>query len=113
MASTTSTSTSDLPVPCCGSVRDTPLSAAQAQHLASGFAALADPVRLRLFSLIAERGKVCACDLVEPVGKSQPTISHHLKVLFEAGLVQRERRGTWIWYSLGTDRLDELTAALT
>lgn len=83
---------------------------AEAAQLASAFAALADPVRLRLLSLIAAQptGEVCACDLVEPLGRSQPTVSHHLRVLYEAGLVDRERRGTWVWYRVVRDRLDGL-----
>ena len=71
-----------------------------------------DPVRLRLLSLIAAEGEICACDLVEPIGKSQPTVSHHLKVLHEAGLVERDRRGTWQWYRVVPDRLAELRQVL-
>src|SRR5690606_17182311 len=84
---------------CCPSVLAAPLDEAEAAALSRGFAAVAEPARLRLLSLIAaaEAGEVCACDLTEPLGRSQPTVSHHLKVLFEAGLVDRERRGTWIW----------------
>ena len=69
--------------------------------------ALADPIRLRLLSLIASRadGETCACDLVAPAGRSQPTVSHHLKVLREAGLIEGERRGTWIWYRVVPERL--------
>lgn len=75
---------------------------------------MADPARLRLFSLIAAQpsGEVCACALVEPLGRSQPTVSHHLRVLYEAGLVDRERRGTWIWYWVVPGRLEALGAAL-
>ena len=83
--------------------------------LAKGFAALADPARLRLLSLIAARdaGEVCACDLVEPIGRSQPTVSHHLKVLREAGLVEGEKRGTWVWYRLVPGALEDLRASLS
>lgn len=77
------------------------------------FAALSDPVRLRLLSLIAAEGEICACDLVEPVGKSQPTVSHHLKVLHEAGLVERDRRGTWLWYRVVPERVRQLRDVLT
>ena len=84
---------------CCPSVLAAPLSDADAEALAHGFAALADPIRLKLLSIIASADEICACDLVEPVARSQPTVSHHLRTLFEAGLVERERRGTWIWYS--------------
>ena len=99
---------------CCPSVLSEPLDAAHAEHLACGFAALADPARLRLLSLIAGQpeGEVCACELVEPLGKSQPTVSHHLKVLFEAGLVDREKRGTWVWYRVVPARVDDLSDAL-
>jgi ArsR family transcriptional regulator len=97
---------------CCPSVLDAPLKERDAQQLASAFAALSDPVRLRLLSLIAAEGEICACDLVEPVGKSQPTVSHHLKVLHEAGLVERDRRGTWMWYRVVPARLNQLREVL-
>ena len=76
--------------------------------------ALADPARLRVLSLLAsaEAGEVCACDLVEPVGRSQPTVSHHLKVLSEAGLIVGDKRGRWIWYRAVPERLAQLRAAL-
>jgi len=100
--------------PCCPSLLDAPLDPRGAAELAAAFAALADPARLRLLSLIAAQpsGEVCACDLVEPLGKSQPTVSHHLKVLFEAGLVDREKRGTWVWYRAVPARLASLRTAL-
>src|SRR5262249_57190281 len=92
---------------CCPTIRETPLSEADAAALARAFAALADPARLRVLSLLAaaDAGEVCACDLVEPVGRSQPTVSHHLKVLSEAGLVVGEKRGRWVWYRTVPDRL--------
>ncbi len=98
---------------CCSVISET-ISESVASDLAEGFAALSDPVRLRLFNLIAasERGEVCACELVEPLGKSQPTISHHLKVLYDAGLVKKERRGTWIWYSIVNAKVTALRTAL-
>lgn len=96
--------------PC--SVLAAPLTAAEASVLASGFAALADPGRLRLLSLIAARPEVCACALVEPLGKSQPTVSHHLKVLTEAGLITGDKRGRWIWYRVIPGRLDLLHRAI-
>lgn len=98
----------------CPSVLAAPLAEVEASELANGFAALADPVRLRLVSLLATApdGAVCACDLVEPLGKSQPTISHHLKVLTEAGVIAGERNGRWIWYSVVDERLDALRSAL-
>jgi ArsR family transcriptional regulator len=94
------------------SVLAAPLTAGEASVLASGFAALADPGRLRLLSLIADRPEVCACALVEPLGKSQPTVSHHLKVLTEAGLITGDKRGRWIWYRVVPGQLDLLRRAL-
>jgi ArsR family transcriptional regulator, arsenate/arsenite/antimonite-responsive transcriptional repressor len=99
---------------CCPSVLASPLDASEAAELASGFTALADPVRLRVLSILAASaaGEVCVCDFVGPLGKSQPTISHHLKILAEAGLVQGDRRGKWVWYSLNRERLASLRAAI-
>lgn len=97
---------------CCASILAAPLDEPLAGELARGFAALADPARLRLFSLIAAQPEVCACALVEPLGRSQPTVSHHLRVLYEAGLVAREKRGTWVWYWARPERLDALRSAL-
>jgi ArsR family transcriptional regulator, arsenate/arsenite/antimonite-responsive transcriptional repressor len=107
--------TSDLDtVECCAPVRSEALDEAQAATLANAFAALADPVRLRLLSYVAaaDGEEVCACDLAEPVGRSQPTISHHMKILVDAGLVEREKRGLWVWYRLVPARLDALRAIL-
>ena len=99
---------------CCPSVLAAPLDAAEAAEMAKGFSALADPARLRILSMLAAapEGEVCVCDFVEPVGKSQPTISHHLKILGDAGLVHGERRGKWVWYSLDREQLAHLRAAL-
>ncbi len=99
---------------CCAPIRRELLEADQAATLAEAFKALADPVRLQLLNLIAtaDGGEACACDLVEPVGKSQPTVSHHLKVLREAGLVTGEKRGTWVWYSVVPSRLEDLRRVL-
>lgn len=99
---------------CCGPASHGDLSDTDAQTLAAGFAALADPVRLRLLSLIAaaDADGVCACNLVEPVGRSQPTVSHHLKILREAGLVSGERHGTWVYYRALTDQIAALREAL-
>ncbi len=97
---------------CCGPVLAAPLSEADAEELAAAFKVVADPVRLRLLSLIAEAGETCACDLVAPIGKSQPTISHHMSVLTDAGLVHREKRGRWAWYSVVPERLAVLRDAL-
>jgi ArsR family transcriptional regulator len=100
---------------CCPSVLGAPLDQAEAATLAHGFAALADPARLRLLSILADAsaGEVCACDFVEPLGRSQPTVSHHLKVLSEAGLITGDKRGRWIWYSIVSSRLDALRDALS
>jgi ArsR family transcriptional regulator len=99
---------------CCPSVLTAPLDSADAAELAKGFVALADPTRLRMLSILAAdpAGEVCGCHLVEPLGKSQPTVSHHLKILSDAGLVHGARRGKWVWYSLDRDRLAELRDAI-
>ena len=99
---------------CCPSVLADALDEAEAVELAHGFAALADPVRLRLLSLLssAPSGETCVCDLVEPVGKSQPTVSHHLKVLADAGLIVGEKRGRWVWYAVVPERLETLRSTL-
>jgi ArsR family transcriptional regulator, arsenate/arsenite/antimonite-responsive transcriptional repressor len=96
---------------CCSSIAAAPLAEHEAVELAGGFAALADPVRLRLLSLIAAAGEICSCELMEPLGKSQPTISHHTRVLSEAGLITGEKRGRWVWWSIVPDRLARLSAA--
>jgi ArsR family transcriptional regulator, arsenate/arsenite/antimonite-responsive transcriptional repressor len=104
----------EAPAGCFQSICECPLDEREADQLARAFAALADPSRLRLFSLIASHpeGEVCACALVEPLGKSQPTTSHHLRILYDAGLVERERRGTWIWYRAVPGRLQALRETL-
>jgi ArsR family transcriptional regulator len=98
-------------VECC-SVLEAPIDELQAAEVARGFAALADPVRLRLFSLIAAAGTVCSCDLIKPIGKSQPTVSHHTKVLSEAGLITGEKIGRWVHWSVVPERIAEIRAAL-
>lgn len=97
---------------CCPSVLAAPLAPDEAIDMAKGFAALGDPVRLRVLSMLAAapEGEVCVCDFVVPLGKSQPTVSHHLKILGEAGLVHGDRRGKWVWYSLDRARLANLAA---
>jgi ArsR family transcriptional regulator len=99
---------------CCAPVGSADFDEADAAELAKGFAALSDPVRLHLLSLIAAGGVngACVCDLIEPSGRSQPTVSHHLKVLREAGLVTSEKQGTWAWYHVVPDRLQQLRSAL-
>ncbi len=93
----------------------TPLTAEAAERLALTLKALAEPTRLRLLSLVAahEGREACVCDLIEPVGLSQPTVSHHLKVLVDAGLLEREKRGVWAYYRLVPDRLADVAAALS
>ena len=100
---------------CCAPLGDRSLDAADAAVLAEAFRALGDPVRLRLLSMLAtaDAGEVCACDLVEPTGKSQPTVSHHLKVLRDAGLVTATKRGVNIWYAVVPEQLDALRGALS
>jgi ArsR family transcriptional regulator len=99
---------------CCSPLAREPLSSGQAVELAKVFKALGDPVRLRLASLIAshEGGEVCVCDLTDAFDLSGPTISHHLKVLREAGLITGERRGTWVYYRIQPDALRRLSAVL-
>jgi len=97
---------------CCAPLTESPLSAADAAELAPVLAALGDPVRLRLLSLVAAQGEVCSCNLEAPLGRSQPTVSHHTRVLAEAGLITGERRGKWMWWSIVPGRLAELSRLL-
>jgi ArsR family transcriptional regulator len=99
---------------CCGPVLEASLDESDAEALAAAFKVIADPARLRLLSLIANAptGEVCACDVVEPLGRSQPTVSHHLSVLTDAGLLEREKRGRWAWYRVVPERLAVLRDAL-
>jgi ArsR family transcriptional regulator, arsenate/arsenite/antimonite-responsive transcriptional repressor len=100
---------------CCSPITADGLTEIDATVLADGFKALADPARLRLLSMIAnsENDEACACDLIEPLERSQPTVSHHLSILVAAGLVTREKRGRWAWYRLVPERLAALREALT
>ena len=100
---------------CCAPVLSTALSESEAEDLAAAFKVLADPARLRLLSMIASApgDEACACDLVEPLGKAQPTVSHHLAVLTEAGLLDREKRGRWAYYRVVPERLAVLREALS
>jgi ArsR family transcriptional regulator len=100
-------------VRCCGSLLAEPLSERDATELAHAYAALADPVRLRLLSLIASADEVCSCDLEEPLQRSQPTISHHTKALAEAGLIVGEKRGRWMWWKVVPERVSALRDALS
>ena len=97
-------------VACCSPLAAEPISSEHAERVAPLLKALADPVRLRLLSIIrdSEGGEACVCDLTPAVGLAQPTVSHHLKVLTEAGLVEREKRGTWAWFRLVPSRLDDV-----
>lgn len=100
---------------CCSSVTRTPLTAVAAEQLAVLLKALAEPMRLRLLSLVAahDGDEACVCDLTAPVGLSQSTVSHHLKVLVDAGLLAREKRGVWSYYRLVPDVLDTVAGALS
>ena len=99
---------------CCPSVLAAPLDAAEAAELAARLHRPGRPGSPRVLSILAAapEGEVCVCDFVEPLGKSQPTVSHHLKILSEAGLVHGDRRGKWVWYSLNRARLAELRSAI-
>lgn len=99
---------------CCSPLTAEPIGEDDAVALAEALKVLADPARLRLLSLIASapEGEACACDLVEPLGRSQPTVSHHLSTLVDAGFLTREKRGRWAWYQVVPERLDQLRAAL-
>jgi ArsR family transcriptional regulator len=98
---------------CCAPLGTAGLSDDQAQATARLFKALADPHRVRILNLLATSPEpVCVCELTGPLGLSQPTVSHHLKKLVQAGLLDREQRGTWAWYSLRRDALGGLAAAL-
>ena len=100
---------------CCPGLLSAPLDEGQAVKLAGVFKALGDPVRLRLLSMIASRadGEVCVCELTPAFELSQPTISHHLKLLRQAGLIDCERRGTWVYYWLLPEMTDMLAGILT
>ncbi len=99
---------------CCTPVLRARLAKDDAEALATAFKAIADPGRLRLLSYIARQpgAEACVCNLVRPLGLAQPTVSHHLRVLTEAGLLARERRGTWMFYRLVPDRVEALREAL-
>jgi len=100
---------------CCTPLLRQPLTASQAADLARLLKALADPTRLRLVSMVAahEGGEACVCELTEPLGLTQPTISHHLKILVDAGVFTRDKRGVWAYYALVPATLDALSAVLS
>lgn len=99
---------------CCPPVFRARLAKRDAEDLAAVFRALADPARLRVLSFLAAQpdGEACVCHLIDPTGLSQPTVSHHLKVLHDVGLVDRERRGTWVYYRLLPERMRAVRNAL-
>ncbi|PIG91861.1 metalloregulator ArsR/SmtB family transcription factor [Gloeocapsopsis sp. IPPAS B-1203] len=100
---------------CCTPLLSGRLTVDEATHLAAIFRVLSEPVRLQMLSLIAAQPsrEVCACELAEPLGLSQPTVSHHLKLMYEAGLLKRERRGTWIYYQVLPEKLAILRESLS
>ena len=100
---------------CCSSLTGGEIDTATAEHLAAMFKALADPARVRLLSLItaSEGGEACICDLTGPLGLTQPTVSHHMKLLVDAALVSREQRGRWAYYRVNGDALDAVAAAVS
>lgn len=97
---------------CCPTLTEAPLSDATAAVLSHTYAALADPVRLKLLSLIAASGELCSCDLLEPLAKSQPTVSHHTKILAESGLITGDKRGRWVYWRVEPTRAAFVRAAL-
>ena len=102
------------PVDCCVPLRAAELSADEAAATAALFKALADPHRVRIVNLLAAAGQeLCVCDLVEPLGIAQPTVSHHLRKLVDAGLLTREQRGTWAYYALDRDAMRRLADVAT
>ena len=100
---------------CCAPLLREPITADQAAGLARMLKALADPTRLRLVSMVAahDSGEACVCDLTEPLGLTQPTISHHLKILVDAGIFTRDKRGVWAYYALVPQALNALAAVLS
>jgi len=97
---------------CCGGTAAPDLDEVEAENLVAMLKALADPVRLRLVHIIARDGELCACDLPALLDRSQPTISHHLKVLVEAGLLSRDKRGKWAWFQVRHDQMQRLSDSL-
>jgi ArsR family transcriptional regulator len=93
---------------CCAPITQSALGAKDAVELAAVFGALSDPVRLRLLSIVAAEGEVCSCNLEGPLAKSQPTVSHHTRVLAEAGLIAGVKRGRWMWWHLVPEQVERL-----
>jgi ArsR family transcriptional regulator len=102
----------DAVVSCCNPLAGGALSEVEAGDMAQIFGALSDPARLRMLSLIAAQEEVCSCALEEPLGKSQPTISHHTRILAEAGLIIGEKRGRWMWWRVVPERLMDVARIL-
>jgi ArsR family transcriptional regulator, arsenate/arsenite/antimonite-responsive transcriptional repressor len=98
---------------CCSPLSGTTLSEGEANDLSRVFSALSDPARLRMLSLIASDTEICSCALEEPLNKSQPTISHHTRILAEAGLIVGEKRGRWMWWRVVPGRLNDVARILT
>jgi ArsR family transcriptional regulator, arsenate/arsenite/antimonite-responsive transcriptional repressor len=98
---------------CCRPLLREPLDARGAEQVAAAFKVLGDPARLRLLIAATPHGEACVCELIEPLGLSQPTVSHHLRLLYEAGLLDRERRGTWVYYRVVPERVETLRAVLS
>lgn len=97
---------------CLSSILDAPITEEDASEVARALAALADPVRLRLLSFVAARAEICSCELEGPLAKSQPTVSHHTKVLADAGFIVGERRGRWTWWRIAPEGLRAIRQAL-
>jgi ArsR family transcriptional regulator, arsenate/arsenite/antimonite-responsive transcriptional repressor len=105
--------TDDSAVGCCSPIGESELSESEATTAAAIFGALSDPVRLRMLSLIAAETEVCSCALEGPLAKSQPTISHHTRILAEAGLIEGEKRGRWMWWHVVPHQLNGVARILT
>jgi ArsR family transcriptional regulator len=99
-------------VACCAPITQAALSEDDAEELGAVFAALSDPVRLRLLSIVAAEGEVCSCHLEGPLEKTQPTVSHHTRVLAEAGLIEGEKRGRWVWWRVVPTQMERLRTLL-
>ena len=98
------------PISCCAPLDAPVLSDEEVEGTAALFRALADPARVRLVNILATNGSVCVCDLTAPLGLTQPTVSHHLKVLTAAGLLEREQRGRWAYFSINDEAMERLAA---
>ncbi len=112
---TTESSSSALAIACCAPLERQPLSAGDAVSIARAMKAMSDPARVRLVSIVTSSasGEVCVCDFTDPLGLSQPTVSHHLKILVDAGILHREKRGIWAYYSLIPGALGSLAELLS